>query len=313
MTHRIAVLMLVAGCHTAAAEPATVKSCVGDAKPFDVDVLKARLTALADPALDGRASGSSGERAARKLITDRFSCLGLEPAGDSGYEQAFKDADGNATANLVAKLPGETDEIVVVGAHHDHLGKGYLGANDNGSGVVGLLAVAQALRQRDAKPKRTVVFVTFSAEEQGLVGSSYFVAHPPAAVPLDKVVEYINLDMLGSQASKGAVYAFGAFPKLTARAVLQKVARSYPKINVGIGGNSVRGDQLDFCKQGIPYVFLWTPDARCYHEKCDTADRIDYKGLSAIAGLATGLVAGLADSAVDLAAERTKRGCGVPK
>ena len=311
MSFRVALLMLV-GCHAAAAEPAA-KSCVDDSKPFDVTVLKARLSALAGPALDGRASGTAGERGARALIADRFSCLGLEPAGDTGYEQAFTDGDGKATANLVAKLPGESDEIVVVGAHHDHLGDGHLGANDNGSGVVGLLAIAQALRQREAKLKRTVVFVTFSAEEQGLVGSSYFVAHPPKGVPLDKVVEYINLDMLGSHASKNAVYAFGAFPKLTARTLLQKLAKGYPKLNVGIGGHSVRGDQLDFCKQGIPYVFLWTPDARCYHETCDTADRIDYKGLAAIAALANGLVEGLADSAVDLAAERTKRGCGVPK
>ena len=108
MTYRVVVLMLAAACHTAAAEPAA-KSCVDDSRPFDVDVLKARLSALADPALDGRASGSSGERDARKLIAGRFSCLGLEPAGESGYEQAFKDAEGNATANLVAKLPGESD------------------------------------------------------------------------------------------------------------------------------------------------------------------------------------------------------------
>jgi len=130
-------------------------------------------------------------------------------------------------------------------------------------------------------------------------------------VPLDKVVQYINLDMLGSHASKGAVYAFGAFAKQPSRALLQKLAKQHPKLKVGIGGHSVRGDQLDFCKSGIPYVFLWTPDPRCYHETCDTADRIDYPGFAAIAALADGLVEGLADSATDLAAARQARGCGV--
>jgi hypothetical protein len=290
-----------------------VASCVDDAKPYDAAKLRERLTALAAPGLDGRASGSDGERAARALIVERFRCLGLAPAGDGdGYEQAFTDFDGHATANVVGMLAGSSDEIVVVGAHHDHLGNGHLGANDNGSGVVGLLAIAQALRQRGEAPKRSVVFVTFSAEEQGLIGSQYFVAHPPAKVPLGKVVQYINLDMLGSHGAKKAVYAFGAFPKLPARALLQTLAKGYPKINVGIGGHSVRGDHFGFCKQGIPYVFLWTPDPKCYHETCDTADRIDYTGFAAIAALAGDLVSGLADSATDLAAVRAKRGCGNP-
>jgi hypothetical protein len=294
-------------------EKEKVASCVDDGKPYDATKLRERLTALAAPGLDGRASGSAGERAARALIVERFRCLGLAAAGDGdGYEQAFTDFDGHATANVVGMLAGSSDEIVVVGAHHDHLGNKHLGANDNGSGVVGLLAIAQALRQRADVPKRSVVFVTFSAEEQGLIGSQYFVAHPPAHVPLAKVVQYINLDMLGSHAAKKAVYAFGAFPKLPARALLQTLATHYPKINLGIGGHSVRGDHFGFCKQGIPYVFLWTPDPKCYHETCDTADRIDYAGFAAITALAGGLVGGLADSATDLAAVRAKRGCGVP-
>src|SRR5262249_31893419 len=162
----------------------------------------------------------------------RFACLGLKPAGDrDGFEQAFEAAGHTATANLVGYIPGsESKEIVVVGAHHDHLGDRHLGANDNASGVVALLAIAQAMKQREVAPKRTIAFVTFGAEEQGLVGSSYFVAHPPAALPLDRVVYDINLDMLGSYKSHGLVAAMGTFRGLPARDLLDALDRDHPKL-----------------------------------------------------------------------------------
>ena len=299
-----ALVVLALACAPALADD---KRCITDGKPYDIGRLRARLTALAAPALDGRAPGTEGDKAARALIVERFRCLGLTPAGDGdGYEQAF----GN-TANVVGYLRGSSkpEEIVVVGAHHDHLGDGHLGANDNASGVVGLLAIAQAVAQRETKPARTIAFVTFGAEEEGLVGSSHFVAHPPAKLPLAKVVQYINLDMIGSHASKRAVYAFGAFRRQPAASLLAALARKFPKVNVRVGGHSVRGDHHGFCKQNIPYVFFWTPDARCYHQKCDTADKIDYARLADIADLAGRLAIGLADSKHDLAASKQKIGC----
>jgi Zn-dependent M28 family amino/carboxypeptidase len=194
-------------------------------------------------------------------------------------------------------------------AHHDHLGGGLLGANDNASGVAALLAIAQAVR-RHGTPRRTVAFAAFGAEEQGLVGSRHLVASPPAALPLDRIVQVINLDMVGSHASANAVHAFGTFPGQPSRALLARLAGGYPKLNVGLGGHSVRGDHLGFCRRGIPYVFFWTPDRRCYHERCDTADRLDYPRMADIARLAGALVQGLADTDVDLAAARARSGCG---
>lgn len=299
---RALVILLVLAGH-AAAEP-----CIDDAKPFDPDVLRARLEALADPKLDGRASGHAGERAARTLIAERFACLGLAPAGDDGsFEQTFVDANGAKTANVIGVIEGSSkpDEIVIIGAHHDHLGDGHLGANDNASGVVGLLAIAQAVAQRADKPARTIAFVTFSAEEQGLVGSTYFVAHPPLA--LTKVVQFINLDMIGSHTSARAVAAFGAFAKQPSTKLLAKLAPKFPKVHLGIGGHSTRGDHVGFCKQGIPYVFFWTPDKRCYHETCDTAERIDYARMADIAQIGEGLAVGLADAPTDLLKSRRCR------
>jgi Peptidase family M28 len=291
------------------AAPPPPPSCVDDGAPYAIDDLRARVSLLAAPKLDGRAPGTDGDRAARAHIVERFRCLGLTAGGAGGsYEQPFDD-----TANVIGLIPGSDPkvgaEIILVGAHHDHLGGGMLGANDNASGVAALLAVAQGVRRAGA-PRRTIAFVTYGAEERGLVGSLHLVANPPPPLPLDKIVEVINLDMVGSHASANAVYAFGAFPKLPARAILAELARKYPKLNVPLGGHSVRGDHLGFCQQGIPYVFFWTPDRRCYHEKCDTADRLDYPRMADIAQLAGGLVQRLADTDVDLAAAKARAGCG---
>jgi Zn-dependent M28 family amino/carboxypeptidase len=264
---------------------------------------------LASAKLDGRAPGTDGDRAARAHIVERFRCLGLTAGGTGGsYEQPFDD-----TANVIGYIAGSDatvgSEIVLVGAHHDHLGGGMLGANDNASGVAALLAVAQGVRRHGA-PKRTIAFATFGAEEKGLVGSLHLVANPPAALPLDRIVEVINLDMVGSHASTSSVAAFGTFPKLPARAILAELAPKYPKLNVGMGGHSVRGDHLGFCRKGIPYVFFWTPDRHCYHQKCDTADRLDYPRMADLAQLAGALVQRLADTDVDLVAAKARAGCG---
>lgn len=269
--------------------------------PYDPAALKAQVAVLADPALDGRAPGTDGDKAARTAIAARFDALGLHPV-----EQAF-DADGHATANILATLPGSDPDagIIVVGAHHDHLGKKHLGANDDASGIAALLAIAEGLH--DTTPKRTIVFAAWGAEEAGELGSEYFVAHP--TIELGSVVEYINLDMVGSYRSRGFVAAMGTFAKLPARALLAAAMKSYPKLSVGLGGRAERSDHEAFCKQGIPYVFFWTPDARCYHETCDTTGNLDTAHLAQIAHLAGDLVAALADTKTDLVASRSELGC----
>ena len=273
-----------------------------DDKPYDPAGLKAQVAALADPALDGRAAGSEGDGAGRALISERLKALGLTPT-----EQAFTDDAGHATANILATLAGSDPDagIVIVGAHHDHLGKKHLGANDNASGVAAMLAIATALH--DQAPRRTIVFAAWGAEERGELGSAYFVAHP--TIELDKVVEYVNLDMVGSYSSRGFVAAMGTFKKLPARALLQAGMKAFPKLSVGIGGRAERSDHEAFCEQGIPYVFFWTPDARCYHETCDTTDKLDTAHMAQIAALAGDLVERLADSKLDLLASRGKLGC----
>jgi len=292
-------------------------SCVEDGKPYDEKVMRERITFLASKELDGRAPGTDGDTRARAFIVERFRCLGLTPAGkDDSFELPFEAAT-KKTANIAGIVKGTDDkvgsEIIVVSAHHDHLGKGYLGANDNASGVVGVLAIAQAIQQRAVKPKRTIVFVTFGGEEGGMLGSYHFVKEPPASVPLDNVMQVINLDMVGSYKSRKLVAAMGAFKGFVANKLLSKLDDGFPNINVSIGGRARGSDYEPFCKIKIPYVFFWTPDSTCYHEKCDTADKIDYVHMVDIVKLAGALVEQMGETAIDLSAARKKLGCGVPQ
>jgi hypothetical protein len=287
-----------------------------DADPFDATTLHDRLARLAAPELDGRAPGTPGDAAARAIIEERFACAGVVPAGDvvdghAGFSQAFTAQDGSPTASLIGIVPGSDPDgdIVLVTAHHDHLGHGHLGANDDGSGVVALLAIAQAVTAH-APMKRTIVLAAFGDEEDGMIGSSFFVAHPPAQIPLARIVEVVELDMIGSHKSADLVAALGAFAGFPARTLLDKLVPSFPRVHVVAGGRSRGSDFAPFCTAGIPFTFFWTPDHRCYHETCDTIDRIDLPHMVDIAKLANALVDALADTQLDLAAARAKRGCG---
>lgn len=286
-----------------------VPSCLETGAPYDRAGFHERIATLASVENDGRAPGTDGDRAARAVIRDRLACLGLAPV-----EQAFTAQNGGQTANLYARLAGTDpalgEEIILVAAHHDHLGDGFLGANDNASGIVAMLGVAHDLAKRGAR-KRTIVFAAFGDEETGMTGSYYFAAHPPADVPLGKIVQVINLDMVGSHASRGFVAAMGTFRGFAATKILAKLDDAYPKINVGTGGKARGSDFEPFCKLRIPYVFFWTPDARCYHQKCDTPARIDEKAMVSIAQLAGDLTREMADTDMDLAGMQQRLGCGV--
>jgi hypothetical protein len=303
-----------AGLPTAVAD--ATPGCVDDGAPYDQRVLRDRIAFLASPELDGRAPGSTGDGRARAFIAERFRCLGLASPFDGGdFAQPFISEAGKDTANLIGYVAGADpdvgSEIVVVSAHHDHLGGGFLGANDDASGVAALLSIAQAVRQH-AAPRRTNMFATFGAEEEGMVGSSFYVAHPVPALPLAHIVQFVELDMVGSHDSSKLVAAMGTFPGLGARKLLDGLVGHYPHIHVASGGRARGSDFEPFCRLGVPYAFFWTPDRRCYHEKCDTLARIDFSHMVDIAHLAGDLVDELADTKLDLAGLRRKRGCGMP-
>jgi len=304
----------LAGAESLKHAPSVVETCV-DTKPYDTKVLGERVALLASEQLDGRAPGTEGDRAARTHIVERMRCLGLTPAGDKGsYEQAFV-FDKKTTANVIGFIKGTDatvgDEIIVISAHHDHLGNGHLGANDNASGIAAMLAIAQWVKQKDSAPKRTLAFMAFGAEEDGMVGSTFYVKNPSASLPVGKVVQVINLDMVGSYKSKNYVAAMGTFTNMPSRKLLGalKATTPYKKLAVGMGGRARGSDYEPFCNVGIPYVFFWTPDAKCYHGTCDKADKIDLPHMAQISALAGDLTWAMSETETDLAASKTKLKC----
>src|SRR6202008_3030911 len=211
------MLLPIAFLWALAASSAAAQTCPDAARlTAGVTGPLAHVRYVADDALEGRMSGTAGERCAGEYVAARFRTLGLEPAGDSwSFFQRFPlvsatnpHASGGTGQNVVAMLRGSTtpDEVVIVGAHIDHLGHGgqfsmargdssvHNGADDNASGVAVLLDVAERLA-RGPRPARSVVFVAFSGEGLGLIGSSYHTQ--PPVLPLARTRAMLNLDMVG--------------------------------------------------------------------------------------------------------------------
>jgi hypothetical protein len=279
--------------------------------PFDVAALEADVQFLASDELQGRAPGTAGDQAARAFIEERFACLGLSSAGGS-FQQPFVTSTGEDTANVVAFLPGSdpalASEIIVVGAHHDHLGvidgEIHNGANDNASGVAAMLAMARALRQLDSAPRRTVVFAAFGFEESDVEceGSYHWVAHPPSGLPLEDVVYMVNMDMVGTYPLEERVDAYGSFQGTAARALLDELAGDHPGLTLQLDLEADEGssDFQAFSDGGVPYLYFETWDEECYHSPCDDADHLDYPSMSDLTSLAFEVLVGLADSSSSL-------------
>jgi hypothetical protein len=208
--------------------------------------------------------------------------------------------------NVIAYLPGagpHADEFVVVGAHYDHLGTGqvghtrgpagniYHGADDNASGTAAVLELAEKFKQSDPLP-RSILFVLFTAEEEGLVGSDWFVKHPP--VPLEKIVAMFNLDMVGRLKDEnlliggwGTAPIFDSMMK-EATAGLPIKTQSFEKGGLG------PSDHMSFALQNIPVLFLFTGLHADYHRPTDTADKINYAGIDEVVTVSQRIITRLA-------------------
>src|SRR5437660_7908847 len=230
--------------------------------------------------------------------------------------------------NVVGILPGSDpklkDEAIVIGAHYDHLGRGgpeslasregdiHHGADDNASGVAGLIELARMLSTQNQKPRRTIVFIAFSGEEEGLIGSNYYVNHP--VVPLQNTVAMINMDMIGrlkerklivggigtAQEWRSMVDADNSVQGMTVSLNAPRreaVATGKGPIVLGANGQPVvtmdptkqffltlnedgygLSDHSSFYAKQIPVLFLWTGNHDDYHKPSDTADKINYEG-----------------------------------
>ncbi len=187
--------------------------------------------------------------------------------------------------NLLAWLPGQTDEYVIIGAHYDHLGRGnfdslapsqigqiHPGADDNASGTAGVLELARLLAPQRGQLKRSILFMNFAGEELGLLGSAAWVKEPTR--PLAKAVAMINMDMIG-RIKDDKVYIGGVGTGSTFKALLEQAQKDAPfKIEYSAGGYS-SSDHTSFVGKKIPVLFFFSGLHSDYHKPSDTADKIN--------------------------------------
>lgn len=268
----------------------------------------AHIRKLASDRMQGRDAGSPGcERAASYLVETLAAC-GLSPGlGKDGWLQEFPLAvpprKGSfpggrlppgpfATANVLAKLEGRDPtlrgEWVVVGAHYDHLGqrkpgKVYRGADDNASGTAAVLEIAEAFARAPMRPRRSLLFGFFSAEEDGLLGSRWYVEH--AVVPPGKTAAMINLDMVGRNDPK-EVEVYGIESAAVFEGWLEELAAELDLEVLPRGGSVfARSDQYSFYEAKIPVLFLHGGLHSDYHQTRDVPQRIEDTKVERIARL----------------------------
>lgn len=244
------------------------------------------LDYLASKELDGRKPNTAGYKSAVNYIEAKCQGWGLKTE-----RQTVPSRD----ENFFAYIPGTTDEVVVVGAHLDHLGNGNLGADDNGSGSTCLLSIAHAFSLLEPGP-RTIVFQWYTAEESGLLGSQYYVGHPtfPKGAPsIRKHVAMINLDMVGrfriGSMHDAAIDAESLEMTISFRDYISRLATKYPfgdSLTVSSGN---RSDHARFASAGVPIAWLFTGTHPDYHSPKDTVDKINFEGMVKVARYGTEL------------------------
>ncbi|HXY01743.1 MAG TPA: M28 family peptidase [Candidatus Limnocylindrales bacterium] len=211
--------------------------------------------------------------------------------------------------NVLAYLPGKTDEYVILGAHYDHLGRGtfdslapsligqiHPGADDNASGTAGVLELARVLAPLKGQLQRGILFMSFAGEELGLLGSAAWVKQPTK--PLDKAVAMLNMDMIG-RIKDNKVYVGGVGTGSTLQKVLDQARGDSPfKFEISQGGYS-SSDHTSFVAKKIPVLFFFSGLHSDYHKPSDTWEKIDSNS-------AAGLLNIVARVTVELASEPEK-------
>ena len=260
--------------------------------------LKVDVVYLASDLLQGRETGKKGERMAAEYIAYRFEEIGLSPKGYGGeWYQDFevqykahphaKETEERTARNVVGYLDNGAEYTIVIGAHYDHLGFGIMGsrhtgdpaihngADDNASGVGGVLRLAEELVKGKAK-NSNYLFIAFSGEEMGLFGSKYYVKNP--TINLKKVNYMLNLDMVGrlNEEKVLSVNGAGTSPAWKdALADLSVGGISTVTTESGIGGS----DHTSFYLEDIPALHFFTGQHEDYHKPIDDSELINYKGL----------------------------------
>lgn len=292
-------LLLVVACELHAATLETAIDSVSGKQ------LREYVEVLANDMFEGRESGSRGGIAAGNYLSQQFRRFELAGAGEhNGYFQAFNGASRNILGQWPGSDPQLSAQVVLIGAHYDHVGYGssqtsfgplgyiHNGADDNASGDAGLLEVAKAIVALEPRPKRTIVFALWDGEEHGLLGSKYWIAHPTIA--LNRVVATINVDMIG-RLRDDRLTIYGS---RTATGLRRLVSSANGPSHLLLDFDweiKADSDHYTFIEHGIPALMFHTGLHADYHRPSDDPEKINVAGMQKIARLLVGAVAALAN------------------
>ncbi len=295
--------MLMVSCGTSQNKSAKFANPVTYAETITLDELKEDLYIYASDEFEGRETGEPGQKKAVDFLKNRYIELGIpSPIAPNDY---FQDIDlkylkGNKKSeNVLAYIKGteKPDEVIVISAHLDHIGKhdGEInnGADDDGSGTVAILEIAEAFKiaaDKGQTPKRSILFLHVTGEEKGLLGSKYYTNVDPI-FPLKNTVCNLNIDMIGrtdpkrNSANRNYLYLIGS-DKLSQELhnVSEEVNSECCNIEFDYKFNDdkdpnrfyYRSDHYNFAKNNIPVIFYFNGTHNDYHKPTDTVEKIDY-------------------------------------
>lgn len=244
----------------------------------------------------------------------------MAAAGVTVSLSAEKMPNKGIARNVLGYLQGNDavlrDEVIVIGAHYDHLGYGesgslaadpdgiHFGADDNASGTAGMMELARILAADRKNLKRSVLFMAFSAEEEGLIGSAHFTRNP--TVPLEKIAAMINMDMIGRlKNDRLTIGGTGTAPEW--KELIEKVNDGSFQITEDRSGMGA-SDHTSFYLKNIPVIFFFTGIHEDYHRPTDTWDKINYEGQARILRMVQGLVKAIDDRPHRMAFTPTQTG-----
>ena len=286
----------------------SLESNVKDVKKYTKTItaneLQDMLYIYASDEFEGRDTGEPGQKKAVEYLKNYYKEIGVAPGNNGDYFQKvpntfFRKGSGlNDSENVLAFIKGseKPDEVLVLSAHLDHVGMDaegnvFNGADDDGSGTVALLEIAEAFKQavKDGKgPKRSILFLHVTGEEKGLYGSKYYSENP--VYPLANTIADLNIDMIGRNddahlEDNNYVYLIGS-DKLSTdlHNISNAVNAKFFDINLDYRYNAenepnrfyYRSDHYNFAKKNVPIIFYFNGVHDDYHKISDTPDKINY-------------------------------------
>ncbi len=266
--------------------------------------LKKHLYIVASDEMEGRDTGSEGQKKAGRYMISEYRKMGVgaPPSSNDYYQRIPKEAlssRGNLpdSENILAYIRGteKPDELIVISAHYDHVGKNkngevYNGADDDGSGTVALMEIAEAFKKATSwgkAPKRSILILHVTGEEHGLLGSKYYADNP--VFPLANTVANLNIDMIGrsdaENAGKNYVYVIGSeMLSSDLKKIMEQANRTTTQLDLNYKYDDpkdpqmlyYRSDHYNFAKNNIPVAFFFDGIHEDYHKVTDDPEKIDY-------------------------------------